>query len=103
MPEDFWRRSIIQRPADRPVLCGASAWDFCDGRDYRYTYLITFVDKYLTLSCPFVTYRIKMCANPTFSDLISAHHELAHVQYYMHYATQPTLFKDGANPGVVSF
>ncbi|KAF4522697.1 hypothetical protein B566_EDAN012714 [Ephemera danica] len=78
MPEDFWRRSILHRPTDRPILCGASAWDFCDGRDYR----------------------IKMCANPSFSDFISAHHELAHVQYYMHYATQPTLFRDGANPAL---
>ncbi|XP_059473933.1 angiotensin-converting enzyme-like [Neocloeon triangulifer] len=78
MPADFWRKSIIQKPLDRPVLCGSSAWDFCDGVDYR----------------------LKMCATPTYADLVAAHHELAHVQYYMHYAAQPTLFREGANPAL---
>lgn len=32
-------------------------------------------------------------------DLISTHHEMAHIQYYMHYADQPFIFRDGANPG----
>jgi peptidyl-dipeptidase A len=40
-----------------------------------------------------------MCAGPNFADFVSAHHELAHIQYYMHYAAQPAIFKEGANPG----
>ncbi|XP_065336215.1 angiotensin-converting enzyme-like isoform X2 [Cloeon dipterum] len=76
MPNEFWRKSIIQKPLDRPILCSSSAWDFCDGIDYR----------------------LKMCASPTYADFVSAHHELAHVQYYMHYAAQPPLFREGANP-----
>lgn len=35
LPPDFWANSILQEPADRPILCQPSAWDFCNGRDYR--------------------------------------------------------------------
>lgn len=32
-------------------------------------------------------------------DLITAHHELAHIHYFMQYKNQPKVFRDGANPG----
>lgn len=32
-------------------------------------------------------------------DLISTHHEMAHIQYYLQYSDQTHLFRDGANPG----
>lgn len=32
-------------------------------------------------------------------DLVSIHHEMAHIQYYLYYADQPYLYRDGANPG----
>lgn len=28
-------KAVIVRPEDREVVCHASAWDFCDGQDYR--------------------------------------------------------------------
>lgn len=34
-------------------------------------------------------------------DLFSTHHEMAHIQYYLHYADQAFLFKEGANPGTL--
>lgn len=34
-------------------------------------------------------------------DLFSTHHEMSHIQYYLHYADQPLLFKEGANPGTL--
>lgn len=33
-------------------------------------------------------------------DLFSTHHEMAHIEYYLHYTDQPLLFKEGANPGM---
>lgn len=33
-------------------------------------------------------------------DLFSTHHEMAHIEYYLHYIDQPLLFKEGANPGM---
>lgn len=33
--------------------------------------------------------------------LVTAHHEMAHIQYYLQYAEQPFLYQDGANPGKV--
>lgn len=33
--------------------------------------------------------------------LISTHHEMAHIQYYLQYADQSFLYRDGANPGKV--
>ncbi|XP_048002165.1 angiotensin-converting enzyme-like [Leguminivora glycinivorella] len=75
-PPEFWRGSMLVRPAQRSVQCTASAWDFCNRIDYR----------------------IKQCTEVTMQDLISTHHEMAHIQYYLQYADQPQLFRDGANP-----
>lgn len=35
MPPEFWRYSMFERPNERKVQCTASAWDFCNGIDYR--------------------------------------------------------------------
>ena len=35
MPESFWKHSLIEKPKDREIICHASAWDFCNGKDYR--------------------------------------------------------------------
>ncbi|XP_045538628.1 angiotensin-converting enzyme [Papilio machaon] len=75
LPPEFWRSSVLTRPR-RPAQCSASAWDFCNRIDYR----------------------IKQCTEVTTQDLVSTHHELAHIQYYLQYADQPQLFRDGANP-----
>jgi hypothetical protein len=36
MPAIFWERSILQKPEGRDIICHASAWDFHDGKDFRY-------------------------------------------------------------------
>ncbi|GBP34322.1 Angiotensin-converting enzyme [Eumeta japonica] len=43
-------------------------------------------------------FSIKQCTEVTMQDLISTHHEMAHIQYYLQYSEQPQLFRDGANP-----
>lgn len=35
LPPEFWAGSIITNIPDRIINCQASAWDFCNGRDYR--------------------------------------------------------------------
>lgn len=35
MPEEFWNGSIITKPDDREIVCHASAWDFCNSKDFR--------------------------------------------------------------------
>lgn len=78
LPTDFWLDSVLERPPpDRSILCQPSAWDFCDRK----------------------TYRIKMCTNVNHKDLITVHHEMAHIQYFMNYRHQPKVFRDGANAG----
>lgn len=77
VPDSFWNLSMLEKPLDRDVVCHASAWDFCDGRDFR----------------------IKQCTKISMDDFITAHHELGHIQYYMQYANQPLVFREGANPG----
>lgn len=32
-------------------------------------------------------------------DLITVHHEMGHIQYFLQYARQPNVFREGANPG----
>ncbi|KAF5275952.1 hypothetical protein FQA39_LY00748 [Lamprigera yunnana] len=76
LPLDFWSGSLLQEPQDRVVLCQPSAWDFCNREDFR----------------------IKMCTRINMKDLITAHHELAHVHYFIQYRNLPKVFRDGANP-----
>ncbi|XP_068083930.1 angiotensin-converting enzyme [Anabrus simplex] len=77
MPPEFWHHSMLEKPLDREVTCSASAWDFCNQKDYR----------------------IKQCTSVTMEDLLALHHEMAHIQYYLQYADQPVVFRTGANPG----
>ena len=77
LPQTFWERSLFTKPADRDVVCHASAWD---------------VDNDLDL-------RIKMCIEVTGEDFIVVHHELGHSFYQRAYRQQPFLFVNGANDG----
>uniref|UniRef100_A0A663F7S2 Angiotensin-converting enzyme n=1 Tax=Aquila chrysaetos chrysaetos TaxID=223781 RepID=A0A663F7S2_AQUCH len=78
MPQEFWNKSMIEKPADgREVVCHASAWDFYNRKDFR----------------------IKQCTVVNMDDLITVHHEMGHVQYFLQYMDQPISFRDGANPG----
>lgn len=77
MTQEFWNYSIIEKPSDREIVCHASAWDFCNGRDFR----------------------IKQCTSINMDDFIVSHHEMGHIQYYQQYAYQPLVFREGANPG----
>ncbi|KAF2982124.1 hypothetical protein EK904_009087 [Melospiza melodia maxima] len=42
---------------------------------------------------------IKQCTVVNMDDLITVHHEMGHVQYFLQYKDQPVSFRDGANPG----
>ena len=75
LPPTFWERSLLAKPADRDVVCHASAWD------------IDFADDL----------RIKMCIDPTDEDFQTIHHELGHNVYQRAYKDQPFLFRDSAN------
>jgi peptidyl-dipeptidase A len=46
-------------------------------------------------------FRIKMCTSVNMQDLITIHHEMGHIQYYLQYKDKPLLFKGGANPGML--
>jgi peptidyl-dipeptidase A len=41
-----------------------------------------------------------MCTQVTMKDLVTVHHEMAHLQYFLEYRQQPKVFRDGANPGM---
>ncbi|KAI4460682.1 angiotensin-converting enzyme [Holotrichia oblita] len=69
--------ALIVKPEDRNVVCHASAWDFCDRKDFR----------------------IKMCTELNFESFVVIHHEMGHIQYYQLYKYQPYAYRTGANPG----
>lgn len=69
--------SIIEKPENRTIACHASAWDFCDGEDFR----------------------VKMCTSVNMKDFITIHHEMGHIQYYLQYKNWPLALRAGANPG----
>jgi peptidyl-dipeptidase A len=77
LPQTFWQRSQIVKPADREVICHASAWDLDNADDIR----------------------IKMCTKVNGDDFVTIHHELGHNYYQRAYKAQPFLYKNGANDG----
>ncbi|HVJ00074.1 MAG TPA: M2 family metallopeptidase [Sphingomonas sp.] len=77
LPETFWQRSQIVKPADREVICHASAWDIDNKDDVR----------------------IKMCTKVNADDFVTIHHELGHNYYQRAYKNQPYLYENGANDG----
>jgi peptidyl-dipeptidase A len=77
LPETFWQRSLFTKPADRDVVCHASAWDL-DAKD---------------------DIRIKMCIQKTGEDFSVIHHELGHNFYQRAYQNQPVYYQNSANDG----
>ncbi len=77
LPDTFWERSQLVKPADRDVVCHASAWDIDSDKDVR----------------------LKVCLHGTTDDFITVHHELGHIFYDLSYRNQPFLFRNGANDG----
>jgi peptidyl-dipeptidase A len=66
---------MLTKPADREVVCHASAWDIDYEKDVR----------------------LKMCITVNEEDFSVVHHELGHNYYQMAYAPQSLLFRDSAN------
>ncbi len=77
LPATFWERSLFTKPADREVVCHASAWTI-DAQD---------------------DIRIKMCIEVDGEDFSTIHHELGHSYYQRAYKAQPYFFQSGANSG----
>ncbi|MDH3746962.1 MAG: M2 family metallopeptidase [Gammaproteobacteria bacterium] len=77
LPETFWERSMFSKPADRDVVCHASAWTLDAADDLR----------------------IKMCIKQTYDELRVIYHELGHNYYQWAYKDQPPLFWGGAHAG----
>jgi peptidyl-dipeptidase A len=77
LPQTFWERSLLTKPADREVVCHASAWDIDNKDDLR----------------------IKVCLRVTEEDFRTVHHELGHNFYQRAYEDQPPLFQNSANDG----
>jgi peptidyl-dipeptidase A len=75
LPPTFWERSMLVKPADREVVCHASAWDIDYEKDVR----------------------LKMCISGNEEDFSTVHHELGHNYYQMAYSTKPFLFRESAN------
>ncbi|MGK0268062.1 MAG: peptidyl-dipeptidase A [Paraglaciecola sp.] len=77
LPDTFWERSQFTKPADRDVVCHASAWNLDDKDDLR----------------------IKMCIQKTGEEFAVIHHELGHNYYQRAYKNLPLLYRDSANDG----
>jgi peptidyl-dipeptidase A len=77
LPETFYARSQFLKPADREVVCHASAWDIDNKDDLR----------------------IKMCIKINTGDFVTIHHELGHNYYQRAYNKQSYLHLNGANDG----
>ncbi len=77
LPKTFYERSQITKPADREVVCHASAWNINNVDDLR----------------------IKMCTKVNSGDFVTVHHELGHNYYQRAYNQQSYLYLNGANDG----
>jgi peptidyl-dipeptidase A len=77
LPDTFWERSLFVKPADRDVVCHASAWDIDEQDDLR----------------------IKMCIDVNSEDFKTIHHELGHNYYQRAYKDKTYLHRNSANDG----
>ena len=77
LPDTFWERSMFSKPADRDVVCHASAWGLDGGNDLR----------------------IKMCIRQNYDELRVIYHELGHNYYQGAYKDQPPIFQGSAHGG----
>lgn len=77
LPETFWDRSLFVKPADRDVVCHASAWNIDEVDDLR----------------------IKMCIEVNGEDFRTIHHELGHNYYQRAYNHHSYLYRNSANDG----
>jgi len=77
LPDTFWERSMFTKPADRDVVCHASAWGLDGGNDLR----------------------IKMCIRQNYDELRVIYHELGHNYYQRAYKDQPPIFQNSAHSG----
>jgi peptidyl-dipeptidase A len=77
LPESFYKKSLLNRPRDRDVVCHASAWDMNLEGDVR----------------------IKQCIEPNEEELTTIHHELGHIYYDLAYNPLPPMFQAGAHDG----
>jgi len=75
LPATFWERSLFTKPADRDVVCHASACSIDNRQDVR----------------------LKMCIQVNQDDFNTVHHELGHTYYQLAYRQQPFLFMNSAN------
>jgi peptidyl-dipeptidase A len=77
LPATFWERSLFVKPADRDVVCHASAWNIDEKDDLR----------------------IKMCIKVNEEDFRTIHHELGHNYYQRAYQQESYLYRTSANDG----
>ena len=77
LPTTFWERSLFVKPADRDVVCHASAWNVDEKEDLR----------------------IKMCIKINAEDFKTVHHELGHNYYQRAYNKESYLYRGSANDG----
>lgn len=81
MTMTFKQKSIFnQTKWGKEMICHASAEDFCLGPGSE-------------------DFRIKMCTSVNMVDLITVHHEMGHIEYFMAYRDLPFVFRESANPG----
>ncbi|XP_042898194.1 angiotensin-converting enzyme-like [Parasteatoda tepidariorum] len=76
MPTEFWNKSIIEKPLDREMVCHPSAWYFYDGNDVR----------------------VRMCTTVDMVNLATVHHEIGHIEYYLHMKDLPLNKRHGVHP-----
>ena len=77
LPETFWQRSLFVKPADRDVICHATAFNIDEKEDVR----------------------IKMCIKINEQDFKIIHHELGHDYYFLAYNQHSYLYRYSANDG----
>ncbi|KAJ7377735.1 hypothetical protein OS493_026871 [Desmophyllum pertusum] len=82
LPEKFMEKSMIRKPEGREVECHAFANDM-----------------YVKTKDGGKDVRIRQCTEVTQSWLVTTHHEMGHIYYYLLFWDKPYIFRDSANPG----
>lgn len=104
LPQTFWQRSLLQKPNDgRELVCNCNMSYIL--KTQIVNLILFFLQKFKVChAAAFDFYngtdvRISQCTRINMDDLRVAFHEMGHVYYFLLYKDQPSVYREGANPG----
>lgn len=91
MTDEFWKRSIFEKNGNFSN-CHGTAANMFQPNDYRFVLAFSRANHMQISVFPSI-HRMILCAETSLEDFYVIIHEMGHLQYYMAFANQPTIYQ----------